>query len=163
SLGIAVTVSSIARSFRESERSWFILSGDLIVSAVSTEGGWLETPLSRDVETRLGAVNGVAHVETYRVMAAQPYLGARIAVVGVSPGFVDTTLFRSSIVAGSAEGGVRAIGELRGVVVSDNLAERFGLAPGSTLALPTPRGEHTFPVAAVVTADYSGDQGSVIV
>ena len=47
SLTLAVTVSSVALSFRESERNWFILTGDLVVSSVATEGGWLELPLER--------------------------------------------------------------------------------------------------------------------
>ena len=50
SLTLAVTVSSVALSFRESERNWFILSGDLVVSSVATEGGWLELPLSGEIE-----------------------------------------------------------------------------------------------------------------
>ena len=48
SLTLAVTVSSVALSFRESERNWFILTGDLVVSSVATEGGWLETPLNAE-------------------------------------------------------------------------------------------------------------------
>ena len=52
SLTLAVTVSSVALSFRESERNWFILTGDLVVSSVATEGGWLELPLNGEIEER---------------------------------------------------------------------------------------------------------------
>src|SRR3989454_3939361 len=53
SLTLCGTVSSVARSFRESERNWFILVGDLVVSAVATGGGWLEAPLNPDVRGAL--------------------------------------------------------------------------------------------------------------
>src|SRR5437667_1475488 len=46
SLALAIAVSSVARSFRESERNWFILTGALVVSALATAGVWLESPLS---------------------------------------------------------------------------------------------------------------------
>ena len=162
SLALAIAISSVARSFRESERSWFILTGDLVVSAVATEGGWLETPLSADFGEALRSIPGVARLETYRVLPGQEYRGARITTVAVSPGFVDTDLFRRQVVGGDPEDAVRAITGREGVVVSDNLADRFGLAPGETISLPTPSGSETFRVRAVVAADYSGDQGAVI-
>ena len=163
SLTLAVTVSSVARSFRESERNWFILMGDLVVSAVATEGGWLETPLSPDVGDKLRRVPGVARVETYRVLAGQPFRDSRIAIVAVSPGFIDTDQFRRQIAGGDSEAAVSALGTGEAVIVSDNLAERFGVDVASEVTLPTPTGEQTFRVAAVVAADYSGDQGSIIV
>jgi putative ABC transport system permease protein len=163
SLCLAVAVSSIARSFRESERNWFILSGDLVVSAVTTEGGWLETPLSPAVGDALARLPGVARVETYRVLSGQEYEGARIAVVAVSPGFIDTDIFRRQVVAGDVDDAVRAVTTRDGVVVSDNLADRFRIAVGQVLRLPTPSGVTSFAVRGVVAADYSGDQGSVIV
>src|SRR5205814_3523961 len=64
SLTLAVTVSSVARSFRESERNWVILMGDLVVSSIATEGGWLETPLSTQVGEVLRTLAGYARVET---------------------------------------------------------------------------------------------------
>jgi putative ABC transport system permease protein len=162
SLALAIAVSSVARSFRESERNWFILAGDLVVSAVATEGGWLETPLSADVGEQLRRLPGIARVETYRVLPGQEYQGARIAIVGVSSGFIDTDLFRRQIVTGDAEDALRSIGRGDGVVVSDNFAERFRLTTGHTLTLPTPSGPRHFAVRGVIAADYSGDQGSVL-
>jgi putative ABC transport system permease protein len=48
------------------------------------------------------------------------------------------------------------------VVVSDTLAERFGVALGEDVSLPTPAGVAAFNVVGIVAGDYSGDQGSVI-
>jgi putative ABC transport system permease protein len=57
---------------------------------------------------------------------------------------------------------VRAISNQDGVVVSDNLADQFHLVPGQPITLPTPGGVETFTIHGVVAADYSGDQGSII-
>jgi len=162
SLTLAIMLSSVANSFQESFRSWFILAGDLVVSAVGTEGGWLESPLSADVGERLRSLPGIAHVETYRALQGQEFRGARIAVVAVSPGFVDTAQFRSSIVAGDAEDAVQAIRDDRGVVVSDSLADRFGLRPNDEITVLAPAGPTQLRISAVVTADFSGDRGSII-
>jgi len=161
SLTLAVTVSSVALSFRESERNWFILMGDLVVSSVATEGGWLELPLSGKIEQQLRDIPGIARVETYRVLQGQELQGARIAVVALSRGFADTEQFHRQVI----EGGKTAVNEMqngRGVIVSDNLADRMHLAVGDVLDLPTPMGEQHMPVVGVMAGDYSGDQGSVL-
>ena len=162
SLTLAVTVSSVARSFRESERNWFILTGDLVVSAVGTEGGWLESPLSADVGDVIRRLPGVARVETYRALQGQAFNGSRIAIVAVSPDFVDTPQFRSMIAAGDPDGAVRALRDDREVLVSDNLADRFRLEPGADINLSAPAGQTRLRINAIIAADYSGDQGSII-
>jgi putative ABC transport system permease protein len=163
SLTVALAVSAVALSFRESERNWFILTGDLVVSSVATEGGWLESPLSPVVGERIAAVPGVARVESYRVLQGQAFRDGRIAMVAVSPGFIDTPQFRRQFVAGDPDAAIAAVRDDTGVVVSDNLADRFGLAVGDEIVVPTPAGRTPFTVTGVVSADYSGDQGSVIV
>lgn len=115
-----------------------------------------------NVADRLGTIPGVARVETYRALQGQEFRGARIAVVAVSPGFVDSRAFRAMIVAGDGDAAVEAIAADRGVVVSDNLAEPFGLAPGDEITVPAPAGSTPMRVAAVVTNDFSGDRGAVI-
>src|SRR2546426_1376050 len=108
SLGLAIAISSVALSFRESERSWFILTGDLVVSAIATEGGWLETPLGADFEEALRGIPGVARVETYRVLPGQEYQGTRITAVGVRPRLMDSEPFRRQVVGGDPREAVRA-------------------------------------------------------
>lgn len=161
SLTLAVTVSSVALSFRESERDWFILSGDLVVSSVATEGGWLELPLSGDIEDDLRALPGIQGVETYRALQGQEFGEARIAVVALSNGFLDTEQFRRQLIAGG-DAAVRELQAGRGFIVSDNLADRLGLQVGIPIDLPTPKGSQRQPVVGIITGDYSGDQGSVL-
>jgi putative ABC transport system permease protein len=170
SLTIAIGLASAARSFRESHRHLITLVGDLVVSAVGTEGGWLESPLSADVAHVLQDLPGVARVETYRALQGQVFRApqgdeerdARIAVVAVSPGFFDIAQFRRMTVAGDADAGLRAIRENRAVLVSDNLAEPFGLEPGDEITLPAPSGPATMRISAVITNDFSGDRGAII-
>ena len=59
-LTIAIMLSSLVLSCRESLRSYFggFLAADLTVSAVSTEGGWLETPLPGRVVTEIAEHSG---------------------------------------------------------------------------------------------------------
>lgn len=161
SLTLAVTVSSVAHSFRESERSWFILSGDLVVSSVATEGGWLELPLDGRIADQLRAVPGVARVETYRALQGQEFRDSRIAVVALSPGFVETPEFQRQVVAGGGAA-IRKMRTGEGVIVSDSLADRLGLAVGEVIDLPTPRGTTSLTIVGVLTGDYSGDHGSVL-
>jgi putative ABC transport system permease protein len=160
---VAVAVESVANSFRESFSNWFILSGDLIVAAEGTEGGWLESPLRREVGEELRNIPGVARVETYRAVQGQQFGETRIAMVAVSPGFIDTPQFRNAIVAGDAEGAIRAITIGDEVLISDSIARRSALGPGDSITLPTPVGPETFRIHSVITGDFSGDQGSVII
>ncbi|MGH7789618.1 MAG: FtsX-like permease family protein [Candidatus Binatia bacterium] len=162
SLTVAIALASSARSFRESQRHLPTLVGDLVVSAIGTEGGWLESPLNAAVGDVLARLPGVARVETYRVLQGLEFRGARVAVVAVSPGFVDSPQFRRMIVAGDGDDAVRAIAEDRAVVVSDNLAEPFGLGPGDEIRVSAPGGPVTMRIAAVLTNDFSGDRGSII-
>lgn len=162
SLGVAVVISSVSYSFRASMRNWFILSGDLIVSSMVTEGSWLAMPLDGSVGDVLRDLPGVERVETYRVLAGQAYEDTRIAVIGVSPGFVDAPLFRSQIVGADPDEVVRGVRDGTGVVVSENFADQFELRAGDTFTLPTPQGSRRFSVLGVVAADFSADHGSVI-
>jgi putative ABC transport system permease protein len=162
SLTVAIALASAARSFRESQRHLLTLVGDLVVSAIGTEGGWMESPLGAEVGPVLARLPGVAHVETYRALQGQEFRGVRVAVVAVSPGFVDTPQFRSMIVAGDGDEAVRAIGEDRAVVVSDNFADQFGLEPGDEITVPAPAGPTPMRISAIVTNDFTGDRGAII-
>src|SRR4029450_8673463 len=109
----------------------------------------------------LRAVPGVSHVETYRALQGQEFREARIAVVALSPGFTDTAEFQRQVI----EGGDEAIRRMRtgeGVIVSDSLADRLCLAVSEVVRLPTPRGTTDFTIVGVITRDYSGDHGSVL-
>jgi putative ABC transport system permease protein len=67
-LTVGITVASLAYSFHRTTATYVegFLAGDLIVSAVATEGGWLEAPVPAALMDELGAVSGVARVDRDR-------------------------------------------------------------------------------------------------
>lgn len=163
-LTIATILSSLVLSCRESLRSYFegVLRADLTVSAVTTEGGWLETPLSRSLAFELEAIDGVAAVETARGLSGQVYRDTRIGILALSDG-----LFDASRVPGGwhrqgdpfeAEGAL--IGG-SGALLSESLSDRFDLNLGDVIELDSPRGVVDLDVVGVVP-DYLSDRGSVI-
>jgi putative ABC transport system permease protein len=163
-LALAITASTVATSFRKSVAAYFeegFFAGDLIVSAASTEGGWLETPLPNRIVDELGALPGVRQLDSMRALFGQIYRGERIAIIALSDGFLTPERFGARwYVEGDA---ARASAQLRageGLDVSENLAERFGLHVGDPLELETPTGTLTLPIAGVIR-DYVSDRGTV--
>lgn len=161
---IATILSSLVLSSRESLRSYFqgVLAADLTVSAVSTEGGWLETPLPRALAAELANVDGVAGVETARGLSGHLYKGTRIGLVGLSAGLFDPARtpsgwYREGQV-GSATSSLR---DGTGVAISTSLSDRFELHIGDRIDLNSPSGMVSMPIVGVVP-DYLSDRGSVI-
>lgn len=164
-LSVAITVGagSLVTSFRASVADWYGFSGDALVSARSVGGGWLASPVSRELETGIRKLPCVGDLQTLRVLQGQPYRGERIAIAAVSAGLVREALAQASFPPGmdAAEAGRRiAAGEA--VAVSSNFVTHFGAAePGGQLSLATVTGEIALPVVAVVS-DYVSDKGSVL-
>jgi putative ABC transport system permease protein len=162
---VAVTISSVARSQRESVKSYFVdgfLASDLAVSAVATEGGWLESPIPAALASELESVDGVRTVETIRIMPGQLYGDERIAIAGLSDGLFDphrypSTWYRS----GDAATAARAIVTGRGANVSLSFADRFDVSVGDRIEIASPTGPVPFVVVGIVP-DYVSDKGIVI-
>ena len=72
--GIGITIATLARSHRASVGHYVssgFLASDLLVSAVATEGGWLESPLPESAAAAVASVPGVRTVELIRIMPGQ--------------------------------------------------------------------------------------------
>lgn len=165
-LTVAVTVASLTQSFSYSVSSYYreggLLLGDLIVSAVATEGGWLETPLPDDVAREVQHVPGVASVELTRIIPGQMFHGQRITLLGLTDGFIDASRYgRRWYIEGDHESAAAALRAGRAVNVSGALADRFGLHVGDQVTLDTPTGQLSLPIVGVVR-DYMSDRGTVI-
>jgi len=162
-LSIGITVTSVALSFRTSVDSYFrtgpYRQGDLVVSAVATEGGWLEVPIPEAVGEEIRGLPGVAGVELFRGMFGQMYRGARILVFGADEGAGDrypAEWYRE----GDPKSAAPALDAGQGCLVSTNLADRFDLHAGQTLELASPTGIVRLPIVGIVQ-DFSSDRGAV--
>lgn len=164
-LAIGITLSTLSRSFRRSVASYYeegFNVGDLVVSAVTTEGGWLETPLPDALAARLQEIPGVIGVETLRFVVGQLYRNERIALLALSDGVLDPSRFGSRwYQEGDPAHAAESIRARRGVNVSVALSDRFGLHVGDSLDLDTPTGRLTVPIVGVIR-DYSSDRGVVM-
>ena len=161
---VATLLSSLVLSCRESLASYFagFLASDLTVSAVSTEGGWLETPLSLEVEKMISALPGVASVSSARVLAGQPYLEDRIAILGLSPSLFDPLRAPEGWYhEGDASDAAPVLRTGRAATVSASFSDRFDVHLGDTVELDSPTGTVRLPIVGVVP-DYVSDRGSVI-
>jgi len=163
-LTLAIIVSSLTLSFRRSMNDYVgrVLAGDLVVSAVATEGGWLETPLPERLATELLEVPGVRSVETVRVLPGQIYRGMRISIGGLSDGFFDPSRYPTYWYReGNPEEAAEAIRAGKAVNISTGLADRADLHVGDRIELDTPTGPLALPIVGVVP-DYISDRGAVI-
>ncbi len=165
-LTIGITVASLTVSFQRSVGSYYeeggFLLGDLVVSAVATEGGWLESPLPERVADEVRAVPGVRAVETWRAQYGQLYRGERVALFALSDGFFDPRTYGSRwYFAGDPVHAADALRRGEGVNVSVALADRFGLHVGDAIELATPTGILSLPIVGIV-ADYISDRGAIV-
>ncbi|MBI5503929.1 MAG: FtsX-like permease family protein, partial [Deltaproteobacteria bacterium] len=163
-LTLAILVATVAVSFRESVNSYFasgFLASDLAVSAVSTEGGWLETPISMDVAREIEKIDGVGSVDVLRVLPGQPFRGARVTIAAVSDRLFDPSRYpRGWYLEGDPESAATEIRAGRGARISTNLSERFDLHVHDMIELATPQGPLSLEVVDVVP-DYMSDQGTI--
>src|SRR5580700_10697832 len=162
-LGMALTamigVAVMVESFRESLRTWLTqtMRADVYVSAPGVSES-LERRLDPQVMRTLLAVPGVrAHSEGRRVTVDSPSGPVDLNAVSLVP--ASYAGFR--LTAGVA---AQAWPQFRSgaVLISEPLAWRLSLAPGSDLTLTTPSGPHAFTVAAVYR-EYGNDRGEVLI
>lgn len=165
-LTVAVTTASLVVSPQAAIASYFaggFLASDLSVSAVATEGGWLETPLPDRVADELRTVPGVRQVEMLRIFPGHLYRGQRIAVAGLSDGLFEPSRYPTGwFREGDPASAAAALRSGEGVNVSRSLSDRFGLHLGDVLALESPTGPVSLRVVGVIQ-DYMSDRGAVAV
>jgi putative ABC transport system permease protein len=161
---VAVNFATLARSQRESVKSYFVngfLASDLAVSAIATEGGWLESPIPARLAEDLKLVPGIHAVETLRILPGHLFRGERIALAGLSDGLFDPGRYPDSWYREGDR--FRAATALRagyGANVSTSLADRFGLTVGDTIQLDSPTGILRLMVVGIVP-DYVSDRGII--
>jgi putative ABC transport system permease protein len=161
-LGMALTamigVAIMVQSFRESLRDWLgrTLRADIYVTAPGVSGS-LERRLDPQVVESLLAVPGVrTHSEGRRATVASPSGPVDLNAVRLVPesyaGFVLTRGQAAHAWSEFARGAV---------LVSEPLAWRLSLTPGSGLTLTTDAGPRVFSVAGVYR-EYGNDRGEAL-
>jgi putative ABC transport system permease protein len=162
---IGLTSASLSWSLSRNISNYFSggpIASDLAVSAVTTDGGWLETPLPDTLAAELATIPGVRRTETIRILPGQLFRGARIALGGTSPALFQAERYPSGwFRAGDPVAATAALRAGTGVTISDSLADRFALAVGDTIDLDAPAGRVTLSVVGIVP-DYMSDQGGVV-
>jgi putative ABC transport system permease protein len=161
-LAIALTIANVTASYLATASEYIreLHDGDLAVSAVGTEGGWLETPVTAEVPAEIARVPGVRRVESVRLVPGQSFRDGRIGLIALEPDALDRLgpgLWR----AGDRLEARAALAAGTGLVVSTILCDRFGVSPGDRLDLATPSGVLTLPVVGVVR-DMSSNSGTVM-
>jgi putative ABC transport system permease protein len=164
-LATQIVLTSLSHSFRDSAGTYIekLLSADLVVSAVTTEGGYLETPIPDGLVDEIARLPGVRTVESVRAIAGQIFHGQRIGLLALSDGFFGTTGGYPAgwYKEGDPDSAGAAIRAGRGVNVSNALSDRFGVHLNDEITLDTPTGPVKVPVVGVVP-DFISDRGSVI-
>jgi putative ABC transport system permease protein len=154
-IGVAVMVES----FRGSLREWLLqtLRADIYVSAPGPTDGPTRR-LQPEVLAAMLAVPGVrAHSEARRAVVASPYGDLELNALRLGP--AGGSSFR--LTQGEPHAAWRAFDE-GAVLVSEPLAWRLHLAPGATLTLGTPAGQHAFAIAGVYR-EYGNDRGEALI
>lgn len=159
---IAITLGVVIESYVVAAREYVIdiHDGDLVVSAVATEGGWLETPVGVELAGLLAAVDGVERVEAVRMVPGQHFRDGRVGVLAFEPA-AFARLGSARWIRGDLDRarGVLAAGE--GVAVSTVFADVYGVDVGDRIELETPTGILALPVVGILT-DMSSSSGTIV-
>jgi putative ABC transport system permease protein len=159
---IAVTLAAIIESYVVAARDFVsdLQDGDLVVSAVATEGGWLEAPVGPEIAAAVAAVPGVARVEPARIVPGQHFRTGRVGILAVEPAALARLrprLWRE----GDLARGRTALAAGEAVAVSTVFAAVHGVAVGDRIELESPTGAFTVPVVGLVN-DMTSSSGSVL-
>ena len=162
-VGMSMSVGAYARSFESSVVQWAddAFPADAVVTAGSPLIDRHHVPFAPSVLDKLAGIRGLTGVNPTRIIFHDVRgKRAQIAAMDTERYFVESHKKGRSrrVVSGPERLAPRALREQPRVLISENLANIHGLAPGDTLALDTPSGVRKFSVYAVVL-DYSTDQG----
>jgi putative ABC transport system permease protein len=158
-LAAMIGVGIMVESFRESLREWLVqtMRADVYVTAPGVTEG-LERRIEPQVVEAILSVPGIrAHSEGRRVTVTSSGGPVDLNAVGLAPpsyaGFRFTEGDPARAWREFAQGAI---------LISEPLAWRLSLAPGSSLTLFTDAGAHAFAVAGVYR-EYGNDRGEVLI
>ncbi|HEY6876380.1 MAG TPA: FtsX-like permease family protein [Polyangiales bacterium] len=162
-VSMSIIISTYANSFSHSMLQWAddAFPADALVTAGSPLVDRHHVPLAMSVVDKLSGIKGIEGVNPNRIIY-QVVRGRRsqIAVMDTQSYFRRARERRRGrqVVQGPKDLGLTALVERPRVIISENLANLNDLSAGDALTIPTPKGEQTFEIYAVVV-DYSSSQG----
>jgi putative ABC transport system permease protein len=162
SLAAIFTIAAFVNSVRGSLLAWVdqMVTADLIVSSGARTAGPKNVPLKEDLLSGIQHVPGVKVVDLYRLIRST-YQGKPIVIESFSA--TESAKVRTLPMArGDGAEALRAMGEGKGVIISESFQSKFGKGAGDTIELATPSGRTAFIVLGVYV-DYSSDSGSVLI
>ncbi len=158
-LSFVFSTSAYVGSYQQTVSDWMtrFINSDLIISA-SDMARSRSYHFSEDLSAKLAALPGVRRIENVRFLF-MPYADDSIAVVTFEMDGWFARVRNALEDADEDEVRPRLIaGE--GVIISRNLANRYGLKVGDKLRLAAPTAPFEMPILAVLT-DYTSEKGSV--
>ena len=163
-LTVGIMITTMARSHRESVRGYFlegILTCDLAVSSVATEGGWLESPMPGELIDAVKDLPGVKRVEAIRIVPGHLYGGSRVALIGTTEGLMNPSRFsRNWYRRGDPTAAAPYLRNGTGTIISEAFADRFEMGVGDIVELSAPTGPLKLQIVGVVR-DYVSDRGAL--
>jgi len=160
-VSVTVGLGVMIASFRGTVVRWLdsTLQADVYISPPTVVSNRAEGTLPAGLEVTYAAVPGVEGVSTYRgrEFTTVEYGVTRVVALGLHPlgeGAID-------FLEEGPGGGLLALREGTGVIVSEPFAFRHGVGVGGAVRLPTEGGEVDFPVAGVFR-DYGSEQGVIM-
>ena len=164
-LAIMIGVLVMVRSFRHTVEVWVAdtVLADLVVAPSlwlrGTEIGSIGRSLPSSWLDTLAAIPDVAAVDSYRDVRVLVN-GQRVAVVSRDLR-LHAQWSRYLVRQGDSTEQLIRAADIGGLLISEVLANRFGVQEGSTLEVMTPSGIRRFPIVAVFY-DYSTDGGKLL-
>lgn len=164
-LAIMIGVLVMVRSFRHTVELWVTdtVLADLVVAPSmwlrGTEIGEAGRSFPPTWLNILSSIPDVAAVDSYRDVRVEVN-GQRVALVSRDLR-LHAQWSRYLVRKGDSSEQLRHAADIRGLLVSEVLANRLGVEEGSTLEIMTPSGPARFPIVAVFY-DYSTDGGKLL-
>jgi putative ABC transport system permease protein len=163
SLSLAVALTVMVASFRDSVSSWLdvVLPADLYARLVGDDDAGPQAGLSPSALPVIAGVPGVTRVEGVRVtdLALDP----RQPPVALISRPLDDALRALPLVSEVVPATTGQPGEV-GIHVSEAMVALYGAAPGQVLALPLVPGQAPVPARVrSVWRDYARQQGAIVI
>lgn len=166
-VGMSLSIAAYAVAFEQSVLQWAddAFPADITITNGSPLANRFAVPFARAALEPIRHLPGIAGINPIRL--TYHYVSGRRVQVASSDTRVDFEQARRAGRARRVTEGPRvldttALYDAPRALISENMANLLGLAPGHALRLATPAGQKTFEVYAVVV-DYSCDQGWMLI